>query len=215
MNDTLRHQGLRKQLVSLLREKGITDEKVLDAIGKIPRHLFMDGVFQDKFAYEDMAFPIGAGQTISQPYTVAFQTELLQVERGMKVLEVGTGSGYQAAVLEELGVKLHTIERQRELFQKTKVALPRLGYRPKFYFGDGYKGKDVFAPYDRIIITCGAPFVPEELVKQLKVGGRMVVPVGDGQVQTMKLIEKKSETEIIETDHGAFSFVPMLKDKQY
>lgn len=215
MEDTFRDKGKRKQLVELLRTKGIVNEDVLEAIGKIPRHLFFDKVFHNNFAYEDVAFPIGAGQTISQPYTVAFQTSLLDVRKGMKVLEVGTGSGYQTAVLLELGAKVYSIERQRELFQTTKIALPKLGYRTNLYFGDGYEGKSSFAPYDRILVTCGAPFIPEELVRQLAIGGRMVVPVGKGQIQKMKLIEKISEDEIIQSDHGDFSFVPMLGDKQY
>lgn len=215
MEDTFRDQGKRNQLVLLLREKGITDEKVLSAIGKVPRHLFFDKVFHNNFAYQDVAFPIGAGQTISQPYTVAFQSSLLDVQKGMKVLEVGTGSGYQTAILLELGAKVHTIERQKELYQSTRVLLPKLGYKANLYFGDGYEGKEAFAPFDRILVTCGAPNIPEELVKQLSVGGRMVIPVGEGNVQKMLLIEKISDSEIITSEHGDFSFVPMLSDKQY
>ncbi|MDC0313856.1 protein-L-isoaspartate O-methyltransferase, partial [Flavobacteriales bacterium] len=171
--------------------------------------------FHDNFAYKDVAFPIGAGQTISQPFTVATQSSLLKIEKGMKVLEVGTGSGYQTAVLLELGAKVYSIERQRELFQSAKVNLSKLNYRANLFFGDGYIGKEAFAPFDRIIVTCGAPFVPEELINQLAPNGIMVVPVGEGVNQTMILIEKSENGEIIKTEHGSFSFVPMLNDKQY
>ena len=212
MEDSFRHQGLRKQLIEHLASKGITSLKVLSAMNKIPRHLFMDNVFVN-FSYQDKAFPIGAGQTISQPYTVAFQSQLLEIKPYEKVLEVGTGSGYQAAVLSLLDAEVFTIERQRELFLKTKKFLPTLGYNCMFVYGDGYKGMPKFAPFDKIIITCGAPFIPEDLVAQLKVGGRMVAPIGDGDVQVMHLIEKISETETRVTTHGEFSFVPMLNDK--
>ena len=212
MKDTFRHKGLRKQLVDELSGKGIKDSKVLDMINEIPRHLFMDNAFI-QFAYKDKAFPIGAGQTISQPFTVAFQTELLQLRPYEKVLEVGTGSGYQAAVLIGLEANVYTIERQKELFVKTKEFLPDLGYNCNFYYGDGYKGLDKFSPFDKIIVTCGAPKIPEDLIKQLKVGGRMVAPIGSGDVQVMHLIEKISETENRITTHGRFSFVPMLNDK--
>jgi protein-L-isoaspartate(D-aspartate) O-methyltransferase len=212
MKDTFRHKGLRKQLVDELSGKGIKDSKVLDMINEIPRHLFMDNAFI-QFAYKDKAFPIGAGQTISQPFTVAFQTELLQLNPYEKVLEVGTGSGYQAAVLIGLEANVYTIERQKELFVKTKEFLPDLGYNCNFYYGDGYKGLDKFSPFDKIIVTCGAPKIPEDLIKQLKVGGRMVAPIGSGDVQVMHLIEKISETENRITTHGRFSFVPMLNDK--
>ena len=212
MKDTFRHQGLRKQLIASLTKKGIKDSKVLDAMLQIPRHLFMDNAFVE-FAYKDKAFPIGAGQTISQPYTVAFQTQLLDINPYDKVLEVGTGSGYQAAVLALLDTDVYTIERQRELFLKTKRFLPELGYNCHFVYGDGYKGMPKFAPFDKIIITCGAPFIPEDLVTQLKIGGRMVAPIGDGDVQVMHLIEKISETETRITTHGEFLFVPMLNDK--
>jgi len=216
MKDTFRDQGKRKLLVQELKEvKGINDANVLKAIGNVPRHLFFDKVFHDNFAYKDVAFPIGAGQTISQPYTVATQSSLLKIEKGMKVLEVGTGSGYQTAVLLELGAKVYSIERQRELFQSAKVTLPKLGYRANLYFGDGYVGKEAFAPFDRIIVTCGAPYIPEELINQLATNGRMVVPVGEGDNQTMILIEKSESGEITQTEHGSFSFVPMLSDKQY
>ena len=212
MADSFRHKGLRNQLVDELRGKGIKDIKVLEAINIIPRHLFIDNAFIN-FAYQDKAFPIGSGQTISQPYTVAFQTQLLDVKPYEKVLEVGTGSGYQAAVLCLLDVDVYTIERQRELFKKTKRFLPTLGYNCSFFYGDGYKGLPKLAPFDKIIITCGAPFIPEDLVAQLKVGGRMIAPIGDGDIQVMHLIEKISVTETRITTHGNFSFVPMLNDK--
>jgi len=216
MKDTLRDQGKRKLLVQELQEKkGITNANVLKAINNVPRHLFFDKVFHDNFAYKDVAFPIAAGQTISQPFTVATQSSLLKIEKGMKVLEVGTGSGYQTAVLLELGAKVYSIERQRELFQSAKVNLSKLNYRANLFFGDGYIGKEAFAPFDRIIVTCGAPFVPEELINQLAPNGIMVVPVGEGVNQTMILIEKSENGEIIKTEHGSFSFVPMLNDKQY
>jgi protein-L-isoaspartate(D-aspartate) O-methyltransferase len=209
--DSYRHKGLRKQLVQLIRSKGIKDEAVLSAIEEIPRHWFMDSSFLE-FAYQDKAFPIGSGQTISQPYTVAFQTELLQIKKNEKVLEVGTGSGYQASVLVKMGAKVFSIERQKNLFQKTKVFLPSIGYRPKLFFGDGYAGLPAFAPFDKIIITCGAPYIPEALITQLKPGGVMVVPVGD-DVQTMTTLTKINETEYVVKEHGSFRFVPMLGDK--
>jgi len=212
MVDSFRHQGLRKQLVEHLASKGITNLEVLSAMNRIPRHLFLDNAFVN-FAYQDKAFPIGAGQTISQPYTVAFQSELLAIKPYDKVLEVGTGSGYQAAVLSLLEAEVFTIERQRDLFLKTKKFLPELGYNCMFIYGDGYKGMPKFAPFDKIIITCGAPFIPKDLVAQLKVGGRMVAPIGDGDIQVMHLMEKISETETRITTHGEFSFVPMLNDK--
>ena len=212
MVDSFRHKGLRKQLVEHLAAKGISNLEVLNAMNKIPRHLFMDNAFVN-FAYQDKAFPIGSGQTISQPYTVAFQSQLLQIKPYEKVLEVGTGSGYQAAVLTLLEADVYTIERQRELFKDTKEFLPKLGYNCRFVYGDGYKGLPKFAPFDKIIITCGAPSIPEDLVAQLKVGGRMVAPIGSGDIQVMHLIEKLSATETSITSHGEFSFVPMLNDK--
>jgi len=212
MGDSFRHKGLRKQLVEELRGKGIKNMKVLDAINRIPRHLFIDNAFVN-FAYQDKAFPIGSGQTISQPYTVAFQSQLLEIKPYEKVLEVGTGSGYQAAVLSLLDAEVFTIERQRELFLNTKKFLPALGYNCMFIYGDGYKGIPNFSPFDKIIITCGAPFIPKDLVDQLKVGGRMVAPIGEGDIQVMHLIEKLSKTENRVTTHGEFSFVPMLNDK--
>ena len=212
MKDTFLHKGLRKKLVDELSSRGITNNEVLKAMMSIPRHLFMDNAFVN-FAYQDKAFPIGSGQTISQPYTVAFQTQLLELNPYQKVLEIGTGSGYQAAVLNEFNTHVYTIERQRELFLKTKVFLPSIGYQCMFVYGDGYKGLPKFAPFDRIIITCGAPKIPEALINQLKVGGRMVAPIGDGDVQVMHLIEKISESETKITTHGEFSFVPMLNNR--
>ena len=208
--DTLRHQGLRKRLVEGIRIKGIKDDKVLAAIGKVPRHLFMESSFL-QFAYKDQAFPIGAGQTISQPFTVAMQTYLLQVERHDKILEVGTGSGYQAAVLLEMGATVYTIERQRELYLKSQALLPQIGYHPKFFYGDGYKGLPTYGPFDKIIITAGAPEIPMDLIAQLKVGGRLVIPMGPREKQTMYVVVKTSETEYYKESHGTYVFVPMLK----
>ena len=210
--DNFRHKGKRQQLVKTIQRKGIQDKEVLDAIGKIPRHLFMDSSFEDH-AYQDKAFPIAADQTISQPYTVAFQTEKLEIEKGDAVLEIGTGSGYQTAVLCELGARVYSIERQRELYKKTKSFLTKLGYRPKHLsFGDGYKGLPEYAPFDKIIVTAGAPYVPKDLLAQLKPGGRMVIPVGD-EVQVMTLFIRKSNREFDKTEFGEFRFVPLLEDK--
>ena len=211
MNDA-KYIGLRAKLVEELKSKGIKDKRVLDAINLIPRHLFFDPVFRDKFAYEDAAFPIGEGQTISQPYTVAFQSELLLVKKGSKVLEIGTGSGYQTAVLCQLGVKVHSIERQKNLFNNAKLFLNQNGFRAHLYFGDGFKGKPAFAPFDGIIVTCGAPYVPDELKYQLSVGGRMVIPVGELDVQQMKVIIRLGEDVFEEKTYGDFKFVPMLKN---
>jgi len=208
--DTLRHQGLRKRMVDGIRIKGVKDDNVLAAIGKVPRHMFMDSSFI-QFAYKDQAFPIGAGQTISQPFTVAVQTNLLQIDRYDKVLEVGTGSGYQSAVLLEMGATVYTIERQRELYLKSQQLLPQIGYNPKFFYGDGYKGLPTYGPFDKIIITAGAPVIPEDLIAQLKVGGRMVIPMGPREKQTMYVVVKTSETEYYKESHGTFVFVPMLK----
>lgn len=203
---------MRKKLVETLIKKGITDKNVLQAIGKIPRHLFMDSGFVDH-AYVDKAFPIAADQTISQPYTVARQTELLEVRKGDKILEIGTGSGYQAAVLLEIGVTLFTIERQNELFKKTKLFLPKLGYKPKrLIFGDGYIGLKEEAPFDGIIVTAGAPFVPNPLLAQLKVGGKLVIPVGES-VQIMTVFLRKSDNEFEKKEYGEFRFVPLLENK--
>jgi protein-L-isoaspartate(D-aspartate) O-methyltransferase len=212
MIDSYKHQGLRKQLVSIISEKGITDVNVLAAIEKVPRHLFFDSSFL-KFAYEDKAFPIGAGQTISQPYTVAFQSQLLQLSKGLKVLEVGTGSGYQACILAETGTKVFSIERQKSLYDKAKVFLPSLGYRIKLFYGDGYKGLPAFSPFDRIIVTAGAPYIPEPLTDQLKIGGILVIPVGGDDVQEMITVTRISEKEFTRRVHGKFRFVPLLGDK--
>ncbi|MDX8552667.1 protein-L-isoaspartate(D-aspartate) O-methyltransferase [Tenacibaculum sp. 1B UA] len=212
MKDTTKHQGLRNQLANVLEAKGINDEKVLEAVRKIPRHLFMDSSFE-AHAYQDKAFPIAAEQTISQPYTVAFQSQVLEIKPGEKVLEIGTGSGYQTAVLLELDAEVYSIERQHELFKKTSMFLPRLGYKPKrFIFGDGYKGLPEEAPFDKIIVTAGAPYVPKALLAQIKVGGRLLIPVGD-QEQVMTLFIRKSPKEFEKHELGDFRFVPMLKKK--
>ncbi len=212
MQDLFRHQGKRKLLVEKLASKGITDKAVLSAIGNIPRHLFLESGFEDH-AYQDKAFPIGAGQTISHPYTVAFQSQLLEVSPGEKILEVGTGSGYQAAVLCLLGAKVYTIERQLTLYKKTSKLLPQLGYRPKFMsFGDGYKGLPEYAPFDKIIVTAGAPFIPKALMAQLKIGGRLVIPVGEDP-QIMTLLVRKTEKSFEKETFGEFRFVPLLEDK--
>lgn len=208
--DSLRHQGMRKRLVEGIRIKGIKDQRVLDAIAKVPRHLFMDSSFI-QFAYKDQAFPIGAGQTISQPFTVAFQSQLLDVQPHDKVLEVGTGSGYQAAVLVEMGAMVFTIERQRELYLKVQQLLPELGYHPKFFFGDGYKGLPTYGPFDRIIVTAGAESIPEDLLQQLRIGGVLVAPIGSTERQVMYRITRISEDEFEKEKHGKFVFVPMLK----
>lgn len=214
VNDTYRHKGLRRQLAALLKEKGITSAEVLKAIEAVPRHLFLNSSFIER-AYEDIAFPIGSGQTISRPHTVAFQTELLQLKKGEKVLEIGTGSGYQTSVLLEMGVKVFTIERQKALFDTTKVFLPSIGYgAAKFFYGDGYKGLPVFAPFDKIIITAGAPSIPNDLLNQLKVGGIMVIPLGD-KVQTMTLLKKTEEKKFEKIEYGEFKFVPLLEDKEW
>jgi protein-L-isoaspartate(D-aspartate) O-methyltransferase len=212
MIDSYKHQGLRKQLVEVIREKGITDNNVLTAIGKVPRHFFFDSSFL-KYAYEDKAFPIGAGQTISQPYTVAFQSQLLMLSKGQKVLEVGTGSGYQACILAEMGAKVFSIERQKSLYDKAVQFLPALGYRIKLFYGDGYKGLPAYGPFDKIIVTAGAPFIPEALMDQLKPGGILVIPVGADDVQEMTTITRISEKEFRKREHGKFRFVPLLEDK--
>ncbi|MDG2151277.1 MAG: protein-L-isoaspartate(D-aspartate) O-methyltransferase [Polaribacter sp.] len=212
MRDTSKHQGLRNQLANVLQAKGIDDEKVLKAVRKIPRHLFIDSSFESH-AYQDKAFPIAAGQTISQPYTVAFQSQTLALKNGEKVLEIGTGSGYQTAVLLELKTEVYSIERQRELFKKTSLFLPKLGYNPKkFIFGDGYKGLPEQAPFDKIIVTAGAPIVPKPLLAQLKVGGRLLIPVGD-KTQIMTLFIRTSEKEFEKHELGDFAFVPMLEER--
>ena len=212
IEDTYRHKGLRRLLIEEIRKKGITDEAVLEAIGRVPRHSFMDSGFIN-FSYKDSAFPIGAGQTISQPYTVAFQTQLLEVKPHEKVLEIGTGSGYQAAVLFEMGANVYTIERQRELHIKSQHLLHQLGYTMQFFYGDGYAGLPAYAPFDKILVTAGATEIPETLISQLKMGGRMVIPIGGDEGQDMTLVVKKSDDETEVTRHGAFMFVPFLKGK--
>jgi protein-L-isoaspartate(D-aspartate) O-methyltransferase len=214
ITDTYKHKGLRKKLVEEIIDKGITDGNVLNAIEKIPRHVFMDSSFLE-FAYQDKPFPIGDGQTISQPYTVAFQTQLLKVSKGQKVLEIGTGSGYQSCVLLEMGAKVFTVERIKNLYEKTKLFLPSIGYLPKFFFGDGYKGLPAYAPFDRIIVTAGAPYIPDDLVKQLNVGGILVIPVGDGEIQVMTTITKISETQAEKKEWGTFRFVPLVENKKH
>ena len=212
MKDTAKHQGLRNQLAKLLEEKGITDKNVLEAIKKIPRHLFLDSGFE-QYAYQDKAFPIGAGQTISQPYTVAFQSQLLEVKKEDKVLEIGTGSGYQTAVLCTMGAKVYSVERQNELFKTTSLLLPKLNIRPKLLtFGDGYKGLPNYAPFDSIIVTAGAPIIPKPLMAQLKIGGRLVIPLGEKE-QIMTLLIRKNETQFEKHEFGEFRFVPLLEDK--
>ncbi|HEY9083243.1 MAG TPA: protein-L-isoaspartate(D-aspartate) O-methyltransferase [Vicingaceae bacterium] len=211
--DSYRHKGLRNKLAEILAKKGITDTKVLDAIAKIPRHLFIADTALHQFAYEDKPFPIGSGQTISQPYTVAFQSQTLEIQPRDKVLEIGTGSGYQTAVLLELGAKVFSIERQKALFDRTKEFLPKLGYNAKLFYGDGYLGLPTYAPFNKIIVTAGAPYVPEDLLKQLAVGGIMVIPVDNEDHQIMKKIVKIDEDNFKTTDLGAFRFVPLLKEK--
>jgi len=210
MQDTYRHKGLRRALVEEIKEKGISSQRVLDAIYNVPRHFFMDSGFIN-FAYKDSAFPIGAGQTISQPYTVAFQSQLLDIQPHEKVLEIGTGSGYQTAVLMEMGAKVFTIERQKELYLKAKSLLEEMGYHPHSFYGDGYLGMPSYGPYSKILITAGAPEIPQALIDQLAIGGKLVAPVGDRSSQIMTLLEKISDTETIITKHGNFIFVPLLK----
>ena len=212
--DTYQHKGLRKQLVKILQEKGITDEQVLEAINQVPRHYFLDSAF-DKIAYEDRAFPIGEGQTISQPYTVSYQSQLLQIVKGEKVLEIGTGSAYQATVLAEMGARVFTIERQKKLFDLNKDYLFKNKYPSlKFFYGDGFEGLQGYAPFDKIIITAAAPFIPPKLIQQLKVGGKMVIPVDDvSGNQRMLRITKQEDGLIQEENFEEFSFVPMLQGK--
>jgi len=212
MQDTFTHKGMRKKLIKTLILKGIKDTSVLDAMNTVPRHLFMDSGFVDH-AYVDKAFPIAAEQTISQPYTVARQTELLEVKKGDKILEIGTGSGYQTAVLLEMGVIVYTVERQNELFKKVSLFLPKMGYRPKkLIFGDGYKGFSDKAPYDGIIVTAGASIVPKSLLAQLKIGGKLVIPVGD-HIQVMTVFTRSSATKFEKKEFGEYRFVPLLEDK--
>jgi len=212
LKDTFKHRGMRNKLVDIIAAKNIKNKKVLDAIRAVPRHLFMDSSFEDH-AYQDKAFPIAADQTISQPYTVAFQTELLELNPGDKILEIGTGSGYQTAVLLKMKAKVFTIERQLELFKKTSIFFKKMGYRPKkFIFGDGYKGLQAEAPFEGIIVTAGAPEIPKALLSQLKIGGKLVIPVGlDDQIMTR--IIRNSEKEFEREEFGSFRFVPLLEDK--
>ncbi len=212
LQDNYRHKGLRKKLIDTLREKGISDERVLEAINKVPRHLFLDSSFLE-FAYQDKAFPIGSGQTISQPYTVAFQTSLLAISEGDKVLEIGTGSGYQSCVLLEMGAKVYSIERQKNLYEKTRALLPEIGYFPKLFYGDGYLGLPAFAPYEKIIITAATPDIPEKLLVQLKTGGILVAPVGPREFQTMTTVRKIAGNKLERIEHERFRFVPMLEKR--
>lgn len=203
---------MRKRLVDELRSKGIEDERILGAFNDVPRHFFLDNAFAEQ-AYSNMAFQIGAGQTISHPYTVAFQTALLDVQKGDKILEIGTGSGFQTSILCALGAKVYSIERFKELHIKAKTILHKLGFTPRLSFGDGYKGWPTFAPFDKIIITCGAPDVPQALIDQLKIGGIMIIPIGEGEEQQMKRIIKTSQDAFDIEDFGVFKFVPMLEKK--
>ena len=214
MVDTYKHKGLRRKLVESIQQRGIQNQEVLDAIEAIPRHLFLDNIFE-KLAYTDKAFRIGSGQTISQPYTVAFQTTLLDVKKGDKILEIGTGSGYQSCVLMELGAKVFTIERHKPLYNKAREFLPDLGYRPKFFHGDGYVGLPSFAPFDKILVTAGAPFVPNALREQLVVGGVIVIPVGDMKVQVMTTVRRVEENKFEVKKHGDFVFIPMLDKRSW
>ena len=209
--DNYRHKGMRKSLVEELKNKGISDENVLNAINAVPRHVFLDSSFLN-FAYQDKAFPIGSGQTISQPFTVAFQSSLLEIKKNMKVLEIGTGSGYQACVLAEMGAKVFSIERQRKLYTKTKAFLAEFPYRIKMFLGDGNKGLPTYGPFDRIIITAAAPEIPQALIDQLKVGGMMVIPLSENEsCQTMLRLTKQEDGSLKREEHGDFRFVPMLK----
>lgn len=212
MKDEYRHKGQRRKMIDELRALGISNEEVLEAIDGVPRHFFLSSAFE-QFAYQNKAFQIGSGQTISKPHTVAKQTELLDLGPGKKVLEIGTGSGYQCAVLCSMGYKVFSIERQRNLFEKARPLLESMGFKPDLFYGDGYKGKVVFAPFDGIIVTCGAPEVPEALLKQLKIGGRLVIPVGEGDTQRMFTLTRTSEADFVREEHGDFAFVPMLASR--
>lgn len=208
LEDTYKHKGLRRQLVKTIQDKGITDKRVLDAILKFPRHYFFEDAFV-QHAYADKAFPIGEGQTISQPYTVAFQTQKLEISAGDKILEIGTGSGYQSIVLLEMGAEVHTIEYNKVLYERTARFLPKLGYKPHFYHGDGSKGLPQHAPFNKIIVTAGAPSVPQALISQLTIGGKLIIPVGDGQKQKMILITRLDQTKLKKEEFDYFSFVPL------
>jgi len=211
--DTYRHKGLRKQLVDTIRQKGITDERVLNAILQLPRHFFMESAF-DQIAYEDRAFPIGEGQTISQPYTVAYQSQLLEIKPYEKILEIGTGSAYQACVLAEMGAQVFTIERQKKLFDENKLFTYLKKYPGlKFFYGDGFEGLPTYGPFDKVIVTAAAPFIPPKLVQQLKPGGKMVIPVGEGEIQQMLRLTKMPDDSVTEEIFDNFSFVPMKKGK--
>ena len=212
--DNYREQGARKKLVAHLASRGIEDKNVLKAIGKVPRHFFFDETFWNQ-AYKDIAFPIGDGQTISQPYTVAYQSELLHIKKGHKVLEIGTGSGYQTCILMELGANVYTIERQESIYRHTIRVLPGMGYNAHFFFGDGSKGIAEHAPYDKIIVTAGAPFVPEILLKQLKIGGILVIPVGDEKTQKMVTVIRASESDFERIELDTFRFVPLVGDQAW
>lgn len=212
--DNYRERGARKQLVELLKRRGIEDKGVLEAIGKVPRHFFFDETFWSQ-AYKDIAFPIGDGQTISQPYTVAYQTELLHIKRGDKVLEIGTGSGYQTCILLELGAEVYTIERQMNLYSRTIQVLPYMNYRPNFFLGDGSKGIPEHAPYNKILVTAGAPFVPDVMLKQLKIGGVLVIPVGNEKEQKMLTIIRVGDQEYERIELDTFRFVPLVGDQAW
>jgi protein-L-isoaspartate(D-aspartate) O-methyltransferase len=213
ITDNFKHKGKRLQMITMLRQMGIVDEKVLNVMEMIPRHAFLDGAFLE-YAYENKAFQIGEGQTISQPYTVAFQTQLLEINKNDKVLEIGTGSGYQTAVLCGMGARVFSIERQRVLHDRAKRFLPMLNVNPKLFYGDGYLGQPMFAPFDKIIVTAGAPYIPEPLKAQLRVGGIMVIPVGDNKGQKMYSLVKKSDSAFESKLHGDFHFVPLLEQKR-
>ncbi len=209
LEDTYRHKGLRRRLAEAVSSKGIDDERIIKAIEKVPRHYFFDQAFLEH-AYQDKAFPIGEGQTISQPYTVAFQTQLLGIAPGDKVLEIGTGSGYQACILLEMGADVYTIEYIRKLYERTKKFLPSIGYRPHFFCGDGTQGLPAFAPFDKMIVTAAAPDIPQPLLDQLKIGGTMVIPVGDNSLQKMLRVIKTGDKEYDQETHDFFSFVPLV-----
>lgn len=211
--DTFKQKGLRRKMIERLAERGLFEQNLLDAFDQVPRHIFLGDNAFDAHAYEEKAFHIGAGQTISNPFTVAFQTHLLEIRKGDKILEIGTGCGFQTAILCQLGAKVFTIERQKELYDAARINLQLLDFQPKFFFGDGFKGQPAYAPFDKIIVTCGAPFIPEDLCNQLKPGGKMVIPVGD-QEQEMILITKNNDGSLTKEELGKFKFVPMLEQRQ-